>query len=122
MKTVSVITTVHGGHLNCPLRHSEDKTHRKMPWHNYYKKFVNMGFHISPSASQDTHSENWGTVTAARTAVWGDSVSYDDLMAGSKANRVYASEDDELVGAFQVEYSGSSGSSTAVERYSDSRR
>ena len=66
-----------------------------------------MGFHISPSASQDTHSENWGTVTAARTAVWGDSVSYDDLMAGFKANRVYASEDDELVGAFQVEYSGS---------------
>ena len=39
--------------------------------------------------------------------MWGDSVSYDDLMAGFKANRVYASEDDELVGAFQVEYSGS---------------
>lgn len=106
VKTVSIICTVRNGHLTGEHRHSEDKTHRKMQWENHYKKILNMGFHISPSANQDTHSKNWGTVTAARTAAWAASASYHDLMKAFKANRVYASEDDEMAVVYQVRYQG----------------
>jgi len=95
-KVVSIITTVRGGHITGEDKHSEEKVHREMQWEKYYQQYLNMGFHISPSANQDTHWRNWGTVTSARTAVWIDDVSFDGLMDGFRANRVYASEDDEL--------------------------
>lgn len=100
--TVSIITTVFKGHISGPLKFSEDKTHRQMEWENYYKKYLNMGFRISPSASQDTHWRNWGTVTAARTAIWADDISLGSLIAAFQANRVYASQDDELAVVFQA--------------------
>jgi hypothetical protein len=77
-----------------------------MQWESYYRYYLNLGFHLAPSADQDTHWKNFGTVTAARTAVWADSVSYADLMKAFKANRVYATEDDEMVVSFQVKYKG----------------
>ncbi len=102
VKTVSIITTVRGGHITGKDKHSEDNVHREMQWEKYYRGFLNMGFHISPSANQDTHWRNWGTVTAARTAVWADSATFEDVMKAFQANRVYASEDDELAVVFQV--------------------
>ena len=107
-KTMSIITSVNGKQIYGQHRHAESKTHRDMhhkaltEWH----KHLNMGFRLSPAANQDTHWRNWGTVTAARTAVWVGTPSYRGLMNGIKANRIYASEDDELVVVFQVEYKG----------------
>ncbi|MCI0364797.1 MAG: hypothetical protein L0219_13030 [Phycisphaerales bacterium] len=101
---ISIICTVRGGHITGALRDSEAKTHREMQWENYYKQYLNMGFHIAPGGDQDTHGTNWGTVTAARAAVWADSASYQDLMTAFKANRAYATEDDELVVAYQVRH------------------
>ncbi len=106
IKTISIITSVAGGHLNGPDKESEDKVHRDAQWENYYKRFLNYGFHIAPSANQDTHRTNWGTVSAARTAVWANEVSFQGLVNGFKANRAYATEDDELVVAFQARYNG----------------
>lgn len=109
-KTVSVISSVAGGHLSGQHRASEAKTHRERHtkgW-NKYLQFLNMGFHISPAANQDTHSTNWGTVTAARTAVWADAFTYDGFMDAVKKNRVYVTEDDELVVTFRVSYKGAS--------------
>lgn len=103
---VSIITTVRGGHLSGEHRHSTAKTHRDAQWEEYYQEFLNMGFHISPAANQDTHRHNWGTVTAARTAVWSDSRSAEDLLDAIRANRAYATEDDELAVVFQVEHDG----------------
>src|SRR5262249_41482933 len=65
-------------------------------------RYLNMGFHLSPAANQDTHWRNWGTVTAARTGVWADSCEFRPLMDAIKANRVFATEDDELAVALQV--------------------
>lgn len=65
-----------------------------------------MGFRLAPAANQDTHWRNAGTVAAARTAVWSDTATYADLMRAFRANRVYATEDDELAVAFQVAYVG----------------
>lgn len=109
-KTVSVISSVAGGHLSGKHRDSEEKTHRdrhEKGW-SHYLKFLNMGFHLSPAANQDTHSTNWGTVTAARTAAWADSFSYAALMDAFKRNRVYVTEDDELAVAFRVKYKNAS--------------
>jgi hypothetical protein len=104
VKTISVITTVAGGHITGDHAHSEGKTHRDAQWENYYQRYLNKGLHLSPAANQDTHWRNWGTVTAARTAAWVDNVSYEGLMDAFRANRVYATEDDELVVVFQVRH------------------
>jgi hypothetical protein len=104
--TISIISTVAGGHISGAHKHAENKTHRRMEWENYYLQYLNLGFRISPAANQDTHWKNFGSVTAARTAVWADSVSYADLMKAFKANRVYATQDDEMAVAFQVRYKG----------------
>lgn len=106
VKGISIICSVEGGHINGDHRHSEAKTHRDMQWEHMYRYYLNMGFHISPTANQDTHWKNWGTVTSARTAVWTKQKKYDSLINALKENRVYATEDDELAVVFQVEYEG----------------
>jgi hypothetical protein len=106
VRTISIITTVPGGHLTGAFATSEEKIHRAMQWENFYQKYLNMGFHLAPSANQDTHRKNPGTVTAARTAVWSSSATLDALTQAIKANRVYATEDDELAVAYRVTYHG----------------
>lgn len=106
VSTVSIITTVHGGHLSGRHRRSEERTHRAMQWERYYRELLNTGMHIAPAANQDTHWRNWGTVTAARTGAWAARFDYDALMDAFRANRVYATEDDELVVFFRVEHAG----------------
>lgn len=106
VETIDIITSVRGGHITGDLAKSENKTHRMMQWEQLYQKYLNMGFHVSPGANHDTHRKNAGTVTAARTAVWADTATYDDLMRGFRANRVYTTEDDELAVSFQVQHGG----------------
>lgn len=105
-KTISVISSVKGGHISGPRRHSKEKTHRETSLKNFghFLDYLNMGFRLSPAANQDTHGNNWGTVTAARTAVWTDELTYPKLMDAFRANRVYATEDDELAVVFQVRH------------------
>lgn len=104
--TISIISTVAGGHISGQHKHAENKTHRRMDWERYYRQYLNMGFRISPAANQDTHWKNFGSITAARTAVWADEATYPALMQAFKANRVYATEDDEMAVVFQVKYKG----------------
>lgn len=106
VKTISIISTVNGGHISGKYKDSELKTHRRMQWESFYRRYLNMGLHISPAANQDTHWRNWGTVTAARTAVWADSATYADLMKGFHANRTYTTEDDEMAVVFQIRFGG----------------
>ena len=67
--TVSVISTVHGGHISGKFRNSKDKSHRELSLPNFkeYLKLLDIGVRAAPAANQDTHGANWGTVTAART-------------------------------------------------------
>ncbi|MCH7720670.1 MAG: CehA/McbA family metallohydrolase [Planctomycetes bacterium] len=108
VQLMSIICTVFGGHINGALAESEDKTHRdvKTTALNTYKRHLDMGFHLSPAGSQDTHRVNPGTVTAARTGVWVDALSLDGITEGFKANRTFATEDDELAVSLRVEYGG----------------
>ena len=106
--TCALLNSVVGGHLSGADKHSTQKVHRAVngTFLALWKRFLNMGFHLAPSADQDTHWLNCGTVTAARTAAWAKSRTYDDLMEAFRARRVYMTEDDEMVVAFQVEYGG----------------
>jgi hypothetical protein len=106
--TCALLNSVVGGHLSGADRHSTQKVHRAVnaTFLGHWKRFLNMGFHLAPSADQDTHWLNCGTVTAARTAAWAKSRTYDDLIEAFRARRVYMTEDDEMVVAFQVEYGG----------------
>lgn len=108
LKLMSIICTVQGGHISGEHRDSTEKTHRD---HHpralrEYLRHLNMGFHLSPAANQDTHGKNPGAVTAARTGVWASDLAYDDLIEAIKANRVFATEDDELAVSLRVEYRG----------------
>jgi hypothetical protein len=107
-RLMSVITTVRGGHLSGEFRHDERKTHRDTHPEALaeWLRFLNLGCHFSPSANQDTHWTNWGTVTAARTGVWADTFTYRGVMDAFRAGRVFATEDDELAVALQVRVAG----------------
>ena len=108
IQLMSVICTVFGGHISGAHAHSEAKTHRdiKSKAFNIYRRHLNMGLKISPSANQETHGKNPGTVTAARTGVWADALCLDGITEGMKANRVFATEDDELAVGLQVKHGG----------------
>jgi hypothetical protein len=106
VELMSIICTVAGGHISGEHHDSFDKTHRD---HHpkalrEYLKHLNLGFRLSPVANQDTHGKNPGAVTAARTGVWSSELSYGKLIEAIKANRVFATEDDELAVSLRVEY------------------
>lgn len=108
VELMSIICTVQGGHISGEHKASTGKTHRdhKPSALREYLRHLNMGFHLSPAANQDTHGKNPGAVTAARTGVWASDLSYDDVIEAIKTNRVFATEDDELAVSLRVEYGG----------------
>lgn len=64
--------------------------------------YLNQGFHLAPTANQDNHFFNWGTVTRARTAVLAERLTKADILHALKARRVYATEDNNLQLRFLV--------------------
>jgi len=102
VRTMAIANSV----AKAEYKDSEEKTHRRATHDKAYNDYLNLGFHVSPTGDGDSHGRNWGTMTAARTAVWADAVTYKDLIKAIRANRVYATEDDEMVVIFQAEYGG----------------
>lgn len=62
---------------------------------NYFR-FLNLGFHVAPTAGHDNHYRNWGTSTDARTAVIAARLTKADLLTAMRARHVYATEDKNL--------------------------
>ncbi len=98
-KNVALIEMVSGPALtdgtNLPIptriRHEKD-----------YWFYLNEGFRLAPTANQDNHFINWGTVTRARTAVLADRLTKANILRALKARRVYATEDQNLQVRFLV--------------------
>jgi hypothetical protein len=67
-----------------------------------YWFYLNRGFRLAPTANQDNHFLNWGTITRARTAVLANRLTKADILRALKARNVYASEDDNLQVRFLV--------------------
>ena len=69
---------------------SYNRTHE-----NDYYYYLVQGFHVSPSAGHDNHWLRWGDKTPARMGVYAEP-SEAALIEAIRANRTYASEDDDL--------------------------
>lgn len=67
-----------------------------------YLYYLNLGFHLAPTANQDNHYFTWGTATDARTAVIADELTKPKLISALKARHVYATEDKNLHVIFKV--------------------
>jgi hypothetical protein len=69
---------------------------------NDYLRFLNLGFHVAPTADQDNHYHTWGSVTDARTGVITDELTKSKVMDALRARHVYATEDKNLRIIFRV--------------------
>ncbi len=98
-KNVSLIEMVSGPALsdgaNLPIK--SGNRHEKDYWF-----YLNQGFRLAPTANQDNHFLNWGTITRARTAVLADRLTKANILSALKARRVYATEDQNLQVRFLV--------------------
>ncbi|AFG34563.1 hypothetical protein Ferpe_0423 [Fervidobacterium pennivorans DSM 9078] len=54
---------------------------------------LNRGWHLSPTANQDNHKENWASANDARTGILAKSLIYEDIMEALWNRRTFASED-----------------------------
>lgn len=61
-----------------------------------YFRYLNLGFHVSPSAGHDNHYRNWGVSTDARVAVVAPSLTKANVLAALRAGHTYATEDKNL--------------------------
>jgi hypothetical protein len=61
-----------------------------------YIRYLTRGFRLAPTADQDNHYKNWGTLTDARTGVLATSLSRTAILQGIDQRRVYASTDKNL--------------------------
>lgn len=59
-------------------------------------RYLNLGFHLAPSAGQDNHYRNWGTSTDARVAVIAPDFSRRGIIEALRARHAYATEDKNL--------------------------
>lgn len=61
-----------------------------------YRRYLNLGFHLAPSANQDNHFENWGSSTDARTAVVATALTKNGVLEALRSRSVYATLDKNL--------------------------
>ncbi|MBB3167898.1 PKD domain-containing protein [Simiduia aestuariiviva] len=64
------------------------------------------GYHVGPTADQDTHYHNWGLANEQRTAVLATENSRAAILEALKAGRTYAVEDRNILVDFSANYTG----------------
>jgi hypothetical protein len=67
-----------------------------------FKRYLNLGLHVAPTADQDNHQKNWGDATRARTGILAPALTKAALLTALRQRRVYAAEDSNLRVVFQV--------------------
>lgn len=82
--------------INGPSHADGEGLRPSAPAQSEVLRYLNLGFHLAPTADQDNHRSTWGTVTNARTAVIADDLSKPALLKAMKARHVYATEDKNL--------------------------
>uniref|UniRef100_A0A7C5U5Z5 Phosphotransferase n=1 Tax=Fervidobacterium nodosum TaxID=2424 RepID=A0A7C5U5Z5_9BACT len=61
-----------------------------------YRNFIlalNRGWHLSPTANQDNHKQNWISANDSRTGILARNLTYEDVMDALWNRRTFASED-----------------------------
>ena len=82
--------------INGPGKKPETGIHAEVKGAGAYKKYLTHGFHIAPTADQDNHFKNWGTLTGARTGVLATRLTRPAILDAIDHRRVYASTDNTL--------------------------
>jgi hypothetical protein len=66
------------------------------PSEDEYRRYLNLGLHVAPTADQDNHKPNWGDSTDARTAILAPSLTKAALLTAMRQRRAYATRDPNL--------------------------
>lgn len=78
---------------------------------NYQSRYFDLllkGYHVGPTADQDTHYHNWGLANEQRTAVLATENSRAAILEGLRAGRTYAVQDRNIVVDFNANYNAQS--------------
>jgi len=87
---------VHAQLINIINGPSHDNPRPGAPSESEYRRYLNFGFHLGPTADQDNHRRNWGSAADTRTGVIASELSKTAIMAALRSRHVYASEDRNL--------------------------
>jgi hypothetical protein len=82
--------------LNGPSHTNGTNLSPGSPSEGEFRRYLNLGLHVAPTADQDNHQRNWGSATQARTAVLAPSLTKAALLTALRQRRVYATEDRNL--------------------------
>lgn len=66
------------------------------PSESEFRRYLDLGLHVAPTADQDNHRRNWGTATDARTGVLAEQLTKAALLTAMRQRRVYATQDRNL--------------------------
>ena len=66
------------------------------PAEDEFRRYLNLGLHVAPTADQDNHKPNWGDSTDARTAILAPSLTKAALLTAMRQRRAYATRDPNL--------------------------
>lgn len=61
-----------------------------------YDQALDAGWHVAPSASQNNHYGDWGTVNGDRTVILAEQLTRESLFEAIRSHRVYATQDPDL--------------------------
>ena len=64
--------------------------------------YLAQGFHISPAVGHDSHYPVWGDAPRARMGVYASELTEEEIYAALRANRTFATEDEDLRVDFRV--------------------
>jgi hypothetical protein len=73
------------------------------PSESEYRRYLNLGFRLGPTADQDNHLRNWGNAAETRTGVLAPRLSREAIIDALRERRVYATEDSNLSLELRVE-------------------
>ncbi|WP_339790424.1 CehA/McbA family metallohydrolase [uncultured Imperialibacter sp.] len=75
---------------------SHQGTNPAKPSESEFKRYLNMGLHVAPTADQDNHRRDWGSVADTRTAVIAPSLDKASILDALASRHVYATQDKNL--------------------------
>jgi hypothetical protein len=66
------------------------------PSESEFRRYLNLGFHLAPTADQDNHRPNWGGAAETRTGVVASSLTKSSILDALRSRQAYATEDRNL--------------------------
>lgn len=75
---------------------SHDQSQPGSPSFSEFRRYLNLGLHVAPTADQDNHRHNWGSAAETRTAVLATELTRTAILEALRNRNVYATEDKNL--------------------------